>query len=203
MPRHVEIDSEKLQKQIEELHEAADGSGARWVRYIGLSTALLAVFAAVAALRSGNLVNEALIHQLQASDTWSEYQSARQKEHVYTLALNGLLDAGAKLGADPPRTHRTSGEYGAKTPSMRASEYLTQITYESGKETPLMNSARAMERASAEELERHHRFEYSIALVQIAIALGAVAALTRVKSVWFVSLGAGAIGLVLMAFGFL
>jgi Domain of unknown function (DUF4337) len=48
-------------------------------------------------------------------------------------------------------------------------------------------------------LEQHHRFAASVALFQIAIALGAIAALTRVWLVWIGSLVAGAIGVILMA----
>ena len=54
---------------------------------------MLAVFAAVGALQSGNLVNEAMLHQIQASDTWAEYQASRSKDHLYTVMLNGIADA--------------------------------------------------------------------------------------------------------------
>ena len=41
-------------------------------------------------------------------------------------------------------------------------------------------------------LGRHHRFANSVALLQVAIALGAVAALTRQQAIW---LGSGILGL--------
>ena len=41
----------------------------------------------LSALRSGSLINEATIDQIKASDTWTEYQSAREKEHLYTVAI--------------------------------------------------------------------------------------------------------------------
>jgi len=40
-------------------------------------------------------------------------------------------------------------------------------------------------------LHRHHRFAHSVALFQVAIALGAVAALTRIKLVWYGSIALG------------
>jgi hypothetical protein len=46
-------------------------------------------------------------------------------------------------------------------------------------------------------LHQHHRFADSVALFQVAIALGAVAALTRMRLVWFGSLLVGLIGAVL------
>jgi hypothetical protein len=53
------------------------------------------------------------------------------------------------------------------------------------------------DRKSAEAdqlLHKHHRFADSVALFQVAIALGAVAALTRTRLVWFGSLLVGLIG---------
>jgi hypothetical protein len=44
-------------------------------------------------------------------------------------------------------------------------------------------------------LERHHHFANSVALFQVAIALGAVAALTRIRLVWFGSTLIGLAGL--------
>jgi hypothetical protein len=40
----------------------------------------------------------------------------------------------------------------------------------------------------------HHRFANSVALFQVAIALGAVAALTRVRLVWYGSIAVGVCG---------
>src|SRR5438093_836149 len=46
-------------------------------------------------------------------------------------------------------------------------------------------------------LERHHGFAAAVALFQVAIALGAVAALTRLRLVWFGSLAVGLGGVAL------
>jgi len=50
-----------------------------------------------------------------------------------------------------------------------------------------------------ELMHRHHGFANAVALFQVSIALGALAALTRSRPVWFGSLGLGAIGLVMFA----
>jgi hypothetical protein len=46
--------------------------------------------------------------------------------------------------------------------------------------------------------ERHHGFANTVAIFQVAIALGAVAALTRVRLVWFGSLLLGVAGAALL-----
>ena len=48
-------------------------------------------------------------------------------------------------------------------------------------------------------LHRHHGFAKSVAIFQVAIALGAVAALTRNRLVWFGSLLLGVAGAVFLA----
>jgi len=233
MSEHIEVETKDLQETIDELDEdrrerREEEAKTGWVRYVGLSTAILAVFAAVGALQSGNLVNEAMLHQIQASDTWAEYQASRGKDHLYTVMLNGIADANptnaavnAELGkpapapaaedqAAPPKekpakadASKTRIAYAAKTPAQRAAEYRDKIFDEMSKEDDRSKEAKRLEEDSAVEIRKHHNFEYSVALIQVAIAVGAVSALTRVKPVWYLSLLAGGIGIVLFAMGFL
>lgn len=176
----MEIDTDKLQEQIAEEHERG---GEHWIRYVGLSAALFAVIAAISALRSGDLINEALIHQIKASDTWNEYQASRQKEHIYTVAANGIAD-------------------GASRNSARLRDYRSQAAKEAAKEAPLASKAHDLEGDSAAEVLRHHAFEYAVALLQVGIALGAVAALARSKPAWYVSIASGLVGIFFFLRGF-
>jgi uncharacterized protein DUF4337 len=180
MPENIDVDTDNLRERIAEEHEH---SGEAWIRYVGLSAALFAVIAAISALRSGDLINEALIHQIQASDTWNEYQASRQKEHIYTVAANGLADSGPHNAA-------------------RLHSYRAQIAKEMAKEAPLATRARGLEEDSAGEVMRHHAFEYAVALLQVGIALGAVAALARSKPAWYISLAAGIVGVFFFIRGF-
>jgi hypothetical protein len=184
MPGDIEVETDKLREQVDEAREeAARERGPAWMRYVGLGAAIFAVVAAVAALRSGDLINEALIAQIKASDTWNEYQAARQKEHIYTVAANNIADNASK-NADRLRTYRA------------------EIAKEVAKEEPLQTEARKLEEESASQVRRHHAFEYAVALLQVAIALGAVAALARSKPAWYVSLAAGVVGIVFFVRGF-
>src|SRR6266700_46616 len=102
MPEEPEVETQELQETLVELHEERKEREAAekriaWTRYIALTTALLAVFAAIGAMQSGALVNEAMIDQIKAADKWNEYQAARLKDHTYTIAANALLDTGATL----------------------------------------------------------------------------------------------------------
>jgi hypothetical protein len=235
MSEHIEVETKDLQETIDELDEERRERKEQeekqgWVRYVGLSTAILAVFAAVGALQSGNLVNEAMLHQIQASDTWAEFQASRGKDHLYTVMLNGIVDsnpANAAVNAElnkpappppaagedqaaPPKekpakaaSAKTRLAYAAKTPAQRAVEYRDKIVEEMSKEDDRSAEAKRLEEDSSVEIRKHHHFEYSVALIQVAIAVGAVSALTRVKPVWYLSLLAGGIGIVLFVMGFL
>ncbi len=51
-----------------------------------------------------------------------------------------------------------------------------------------------MDAKSEHRLHLHHAFAKGVTIVQIAIAPSAIAALTRRKSMWWVSLGLGVVG---------
>ena len=54
----------------------------------------------------------------------------------------------------------------------------------------------------AEHLKHgHEQFAQSVAFIQVAIALGAISALTKIKPVWLMSMAVGAAGLALCVAG--
>ena len=79
-----------LEHLHEEIHHSAEHSRERWISWVALSTAILAVLAAIAGLLSGRYVNEAMMNQIEASDQWSYYQAKSIKAAV--------LDAKTSLG---------------------------------------------------------------------------------------------------------
>lgn len=181
MADEVEIEPHRLQEELTE--KGTEENAVPWLRYVGLTAAIFAVIAAVAALRSSSLINEATIDQIKASDTWAEYQASREKQHLYSIALDEMTDRGSKN-------------------VVRLRVYRAQVASENAKAKPLAESARKLEEESAGEVRRHHAFEYAVSLLQVAIALGAVAALARVKPAWYVSMTAGLIGIAAFVWGF-
>src|SRR5436189_4731200 len=85
---------EESEVPLEHLHEqvnhSAEHSRERWISWVALSTAILAVLAAIAGLLSGRYVNEAMMNQIEASDQWNYYQAKGIKAAV--------LDAKMSLG---------------------------------------------------------------------------------------------------------
>ena len=153
-----------------------------------ITLALLAVIGVVASLQATSLINEGLVSQIKATDTWAEFQASREKEQLYSVALNGMIDA--------------DKTFSPQVLTARAKEYRTKIAEETGKELERKAAARSLETDSAALLYKQHFFEYSVALIQVAIALSAIAALSKVKPVWYVGLVAGAGGVALFFSGF-
>ena len=62
-------------------HEHTKGEHGRtpWLKRLALTTAILAVFAAVASLQSGRFSNEAILEQARATDQWSFFQGKGNK----------------------------------------------------------------------------------------------------------------------------
>ncbi len=206
MPEEQEVETSELQEAIDEIHkergerEEQERTTA-WTRYIGLTTAILAVFAAVGALRSGGLVNEAMISQLKASDTWNEYQSARQKVHLYTVEAYALIDrADAATGG---KAGRSKDKWAPKSTADRAKDYEGQVKTEDGKAKDLSKKAEKFEKEAEHLKHGHEQFATSVAFIQVAIALGAISALTKLKPVWIMSIVVGLGGFVAFVAGFL
>src|SRR2546423_15706292 len=95
MPEEPEVDVDRLQEPMDE--PPLDSL----LRNIALTTALLAGFSAVAALRAGGTVNEALVLkteagrlQAEASDQWAYYQAKGIKGNVQEAARATWIAAG-------------------------------------------------------------------------------------------------------------
>jgi hypothetical protein len=189
MPEGPEVETERLHEAIKEELEHEDR---RFLRVIALTTALFAALAAIASLRAGATVNDALVLkteaarlQSEASDQWAFYQAKGIKAAVQEASRTSWLS----IGKEPP------AEYGEK--QQRYAEEQVEI----------QNKAKELEKQRDEKsaeadqlLHRHHGFADSVAIIQVAIALGAVAALGRNKFVWLVSLLAGVSGAALFAY---
>src|SRR5512144_3025298 len=102
MPEGPEVETEKLHEAI---HEELEREGGSFLKQIALTTALLAAFAAVAALKAGATVNEALVLkteatrlQAEASDQWAYYQAKGIKGAVQEASAASWT----AIGKEPP-----------------------------------------------------------------------------------------------------
>ena len=220
MPDEIEVPLEQSQEHIEKAHEEheghhGEGHGEReekgkagWTRFIAVATAILAVVAAIGALKSGLLVNEALLakndallqkseqvkHLTDKSDSYNYYQAEGLKALIYQTAAQAL-PPGSPVAQDDLKQ---SGHYKDKQAEIKKQADESDAKSREAEE----KAARDIEE-SAQIMEKHHMFAFSVSLCQIAIALSAIAALTRSRRVWFFGLAAGLAGIAALVGGFL
>jgi hypothetical protein len=166
-----------------------------WLRYLSLSTAMIAVFAAVASLESGSNSNEAILekseamlNQSQASDQWAYFQAkglkATLSEGEAAIITDGKPELAAKLAGEAKRYRGETEEI------QKAARELEDKVKDNNKR-------------SEQLMKHHHRFAIAVTLLQIAIALSAIAALTRRKPLWFLGMAVSAGGLAMFVRGFM
>jgi len=183
VPEEPEVETERLHEQI---HEELEHEGGALLKAIALTTALFAALAAVSALRAGGTVNEALALkteatrlQAEASDQWAAFQAKGIKSAIQQSTESFWV----ALGKQPPTSFAREQERYA-----REQHEIQQVAHE-------REHDRDEKLADADHLlHEHHRYADSVALFQVAIALGAVAALTRMRLIWYASMVVGLSG---------
>ncbi|MBB6486039.1 DUF4337 family protein [Rhizobium lusitanum] len=183
MPEEIEVDTDKLREAIDEEIEKKSAS---LLRLIALTTAFFAALAALGSLLAGGTINEALAlkteatqKQAQASDQWAYYQAKGIKVTILQVQKELLTAGGKPVPADSD-----------KALQRYADEQKAAAT-----EAQNLEKLRDQKDDEANELiHHHHYYAYAVAMLQISIALGAVAALTRKPFVWWGSSALGLLG---------
>jgi hypothetical protein len=168
----AEVPLENLQEHV---HHSAEHSTEAWISWVALSTAILAVLAAITGLLSGKNANEAMMSQIAASDQWGYYQAKSIKASV--------LDAKMSLAGAPNESDRAKID-----------------RYEKEQEE-IKSEAEHKQAEAKTDFHRHEVYARGVTMFQIAIAIAAVSALTKKRRFWIVSLLFGAAGGVFLLIG--
>jgi uncharacterized protein DUF4337 len=182
------LETGELQEKLEQALERAEEAGEerafpKWTLQLSLSTALVAVMAAIASLQAGSLANHALIikneavlAQAKASDQWAYYQAKGIKAIIYQVQGKNLAEAN-RYKEEQAEIKKEADEIEAK---VKENNELAEHF-----------------------LHRHHQFALSVTFFQVAIALAAIASLTRRKGMWYLGLAIAAAGLMFFFRGWL
>ncbi len=164
-----------LEHLHEHVHHSAEHGGEAWISWVALSTAMLAVFAAITGLLSGKHANEAMMNQIEASDQWSYYQAKSVKA--------ALLDAKMSLATvTDEKDHAKAARYEEE-------------------QTEIKSEAERKQADAKSNFHRHEVYARGVTMFQIAIAVAAISALTKTRRFWLVSLLFGAAGCVFVMLG--
>jgi len=157
-----------LEHLHEHVNESAKHAGEVWISWVALSTAILAVLAAIASLLSGEYANEAMMNQIETSSQWSYYQAKSIKSAVVEVKM--------ALSSVPDEQDRSK-----------------RARYDKEQEE-IKSEAEAKQAAAKSYFHKHEVFARAVTMFQIAIAIAAISALTKKYSFWIVSLVFGAVG---------
>lgn len=175
-----------------ELEHAAQGHGDGFTNKIAMFTAIIATVGAIfgymggaTQANAGLYKNNAAIKKTEASNQWNYYQAKSSKQNLSELAL-------------------------ALAPASRQEFYTEEIKRYKSEKAEIKIKAESLEaesnnwdRSSDEQMHQHHRWAQATTLLQVAIALAAIALLTRKRWLQFAMFGAGALGVSVGALAFM
>jgi hypothetical protein len=155
----------------------------RWISALALSTAVMAVLAAVTTLYVGKYSSRAVLLQGQESNQWAYYQAKSIKGHTYEiqkerLELELLSGKEGIMSKAVGRFEKTISDYAAQINRYEAEKKEIKAKAE--------NLAQNKDRAQS----MAGNFGYSLIFLQIAIMLSSVASLTKKKYLWYIGLSA-------------
>lgn len=155
----IEVPTEHLHETIKEkVEELNEKEPSHFSMYIAISTALMAVLAAISSLMAGHHSNEAMIDQIKASDQWAYYQAKTIKAEIRKLESTTSITS-----------HKTADE-----------------TLQEG--NAIKAKATSFEESSEAHLAKHMLLARAVTLFQVAIAISAISILTKKSILWWGSL---------------
>ena len=176
--------------EVESRLEAQEGHYHNLIPAIAVTTAVLAVLAALSSLQAGQSahhslaeLNRAAILQNQASDQWNFYQAKGIKRHVFEVQRDALrLDRSAKARA-------------------LATSYDSQVKRYESEQAQIRRDAETLERHRDEATAlaqgydtRYQRLAFGVAFFQIGIVVSSVAAIVLRPSLLYLGILGGAVG---------
>jgi hypothetical protein len=169
----IENFSENIHEQSNEhAHHILSEGKDKWVLYVALTTAVIAVLAAITGLIAGDHADEAMLSQIRSSDQWAFYEAKSIKSEIIAGSNKTLLAMG-KIPA---------AQDSAKIKSNKADQ------------AKIMKDAKDFAKESLEHSAKHRILARGVTLFQIAIAIGAISIITKRKLLWVTSMGFAAIG---------
>ncbi len=186
----------EVESRLEVPEETPGGPPAHWlIPAIAVTTAVLAVCAALSSLLAGRAahhslaeLNQAAIAQNLASDQWNFYQAKGIKRHVFEVQRDAL-----RLQSDPAA-------------AKLATAYDKEIKRYATEQQQIQKDAKAQEherdvaKATSQRFdERYQRLSLAVSFFQVGIVVSSVAAIVRRPGLWYLGLACGAVGLLFMA----
>ena len=169
-----------------ELEHAAQHDPGGFAGQLAVITAILATVGALFSYMGGATQadaglhkNDAAIKKTEASNQWNYYQAKSSKQNLSELAQELAPDARKTFYIDEVKRYKTE-----KAEIKLAAEKLEA-------------ESKAWDDRSAEKMHQHHRWAQATTALQVAIAMAAIALLTKRRWLEKLVFGMSAVGVVL------
>ena len=155
-----------------------DAKQDRWLTWVALSTAVMAVLAAITTLYMGKYSSRAILLQGQETNQWSYYQAKSIKSYLYEIQKEFM------------EMERLEGE--SKAAKVNSAQFEKALTrYKDA--IKRYDKEKAEIKAKADELakqkvvaqDRGGNYGFALIFLQIGIMLSSIAALTKKKVLWY------------------
>jgi len=170
------------------LEHAAQHEPAAMAGQLAVITAILATVGAMFAYmggatqaNAGLYKNTAAIKKTEASNQWNYYQAKSGKQNLSELAVELAPEARKSFYQDEVKRYKTE-----KAEVMTEAQKLDKESTE-------------WDKKSDEQMHQHHRWAQATTALQIAIAMAAIALLTRKRWLEYAVFGVSAVGMALGA----
>jgi len=164
-------------------HAASHGGGDRFSGRIAVTTAILATVGALFSYQGGATQasaqlakNDAAIRKTEAANQWNYYQAKSNKQNLAELAV-------VLVAPDRQEAYR-----------VEATRYRTEKAEIQKAAEKLEAESKTFDAQSDAQMHEHHRWAQATTFLQIAIALSAIALLTRRKWLQWGVYGVAALG---------
>ena len=152
----------------------------KWQGWLALSTAIMAVLAALTTLYMGKFSSRAIMSQGQESDQWAYYQAKSIKGHTFEVNLKTLeLQYLTQKGMSP----QAAAEY-RKT----MKKYSDELKRYDGEKKEIKDKAEAIAKVKLKAQDMGGNFAYALIFLQIALMLSSIASLTKRHYLWYIAL---------------
>ncbi len=159
----IEPPTEHLHEHIQ---EGVEHNHSPWMVWVALSTAFLAVLAAIASLMANHHSDEALLSQIKSSNKWSYYEAKSIKSEILKNT-NTLLEA-----------------YGKPADISKEQKVVQNLK----EQEEIFKEATNLDQEAQSHIKVHAILAKSVTIFQIAIAISAITILTKRKFLWYISL---------------